>query len=215
MPVKIEKVEPIETAFARLRKAPLEATESLGKILIYENATMRICDFIPDELNPTSLYVLKAHLDSLKQLRKELLEQYQLDIFKQTDILHLRTENGQVIGLAPPFVEFYEETVRIISLPGDRIPPILEIQIPVIKDGIHRIWLAKQENASINCIAVSGALTRHRPYAYPNSWSEIRVYDSKPELKKYYRRQKEYSNLRPLKVLRQTGDEPPPPEWGR
>ena len=117
--------------------------------------------------------------------------------------------------MAPPFVEFYEETVQIMPLPSDRNPPILKIKIPVIKEGIHRIWLAREEGTPIRCITVSEALPEHPPYAYPNSWSEIKVYDSKPDLKKYYRRQKEYSNLRPLKVLRQTGDKPPEPEYGR
>lgn len=216
MIVKLEKVEPIEKAFARLRQAPLEATGSKDNILIYKNASMRICDFVPRELNPTSLYVLRGQLDMLRRLRLELLEQYQIDIFKLSHILHLRTEDGRLIGMAPPFVEFYEETVQILPLPEDRLsPPSQTVKLPIIKDGIHRIWLANEELETIRCIAVSGALQAYPPYAYPNAWSEVKVYDSKPEQKKFYRRHIPYSDLRPLKVLRQTGNEPPPPEWGR
>jgi len=177
---------------------------------------MRVSDFWPDELNPTSLYVLSDQLELMQKIRKELLGQEQIDILQLSDILHIRTAEGKLIAMAPPFVEFYPENVRIIPLPGDKpTPERLSITVPILKDGIHRTWLAREEGVKIRCIVVSGALAQHKPYAYPNSWDQVGVYESKPENKKFYRRHNEYSYLRPLKALRQTGDAPPPPEWGR
>jgi|SRR3989338_3261483 len=211
----LEKIEPIEDAFARLRKAPLDAAGGQS-ILIYQNASMRICDFMPEELNPTSLYVLENHLDSLRHLREELLKRYQIDILRFSSILHVRTPDGVLIGIAPPFVEVYEETVQLIPREGDRVPPPRSvIKVPVLKDGIHRAWIAREENIPLCCVVVSGATGDYLPYAYPNSWSEVKLYAEKPEEKKFYRRQNPYTYLRPIKALRQVGDKPPDNEWGR
>lgn len=211
----IEKIEPIEEAFARLRKAPLDAAD--GRVIfIYEHASIRICDFMPEELNPTSLYVLEDHLNSLRYLREQLLQKYRIDILRCSSVLHVRTPDGVLVGIAPPFVEVYEEVVQVIPKTGDRIPPPQSvIKIPVLKDGIHRAWIAREENVSLRCILVSGAAGDYLPYAYPNSWPEVKLYTDKPKEKKFYRRQDPYTFLRPIKVLRQTGDKPPDNEWGR
>ena len=211
----LEKIEPIEVAFARLREAPLDAADGQN-IQIYENAVMRTCDFRPEELNPTSLYVLEGHLDSLRHLRRQLLKRYRIDILRLSSVLHIRTPDGVLIGIAPPFVEVYEEIVQIIPREGDRIPPPRSvIKVPVLKDGIHRAWLAREEGIPLCCVLVSGATGDYLPYAYPNSWSDVKLYADKPSEKKFYRRQNPYTYLRPIKALRQTGDKPPENEWGR
>jgi hypothetical protein len=215
MNITIEKIEPIERAFERLKNAPLEATNGKN-ILIYQNATMRLTDFLPEELNLTSLYVLCNQLDFMRKLRKHITDLYMIDILQLSSVLHLKKEDGQIIGMVPPFVEIYEEKVQIIPFPEDRTPSSVSlIQIPILKDGIHRAWIAKEENILLRCILVRGALPEHMPYAYPNTWSDVRVFETKPESKKFYRRQNPYTFMRPLKVLRQTSNIPPPPEWGR
>lgn len=215
MNIAIEKIEPIEKAFERLKNAALEAANG-ENILIYQNATMRLTDFFPEELNLTSLYILHDQLDFMKKLRKHILDLYTIDILQLSSILHLKKENGEIVGMAPPFVEIYSERVRIISLSKDQLPPNTSpIQIPILKDGIHRAWIAREENILLRCILVHGALQEYMPYAYPNPWSDVQIFEEKPELKKFYRRQNPYTFMRPLKALRQTSDVPPPPEWGR
>lgn len=211
----LEKIEPIEEAFVRLRNALLDAADGQN-ILIYKDAEMRLIDFYPEELNLSSLYVLDDHLKSLDNLRKRLMSRYQIDIFKQSDILHLRTPNGELVGMAPPFVEIYEEKVQIIPKDGDRLPPGESfIKIPLLKDGIHRAWLARNAGVRLRCVLVSGALVEYLPYAYPNRWDEVRVFDKKPEASKYKRRKNHHTFLRPIRALRQTGTTLPPVEWGR
>ncbi|MBI2463076.1 MAG: hypothetical protein HYV65_02470 [Candidatus Spechtbacteria bacterium] len=211
----IEKIELLENALSRFRQAPMEESGE-EKILAYRDAEMRLADFMPNELNLTSLYLLEDHIESLKRLRAEFLDRYQIDILRLSSVLHIKTDDGLLVGMAPPFVEIYEETVRIVSRPGDRRPPAtVLLQIPVLIDGIHRAWIAREEGLSLRCIVVSGALKAYPPYAYPNDWSQVRVYSTKPETKKFYRREDAHSYMAPLTVLRQTGDAPPPREWGR
>lgn len=205
---------PLEEAFARLRAAPLEAAGG-EEIFIYRDAKMRLGEFWPDELNPTSLYVLKENLEIQRLLRAHLLYTYGVDTFKLSEVLHLETPEG-IIGMAPPVVEIYEETVHIIPGPNDRLPPIPRIlKIPILKDGIHRAYLARKERVPMRCIIISGADSAFLPYAYPNHWTEVWLFDQKPPLKKHFRRPEPYSFMRPLKVLRQVGDTPPPPQWNR
>jgi len=214
--ITIEKIEPIETAFARLRTTPLDATNG-EQIFIYQTADIRLAEIHPDEVNPTSLYVLAPQLTLLREMRKQLLDDYDIDILHLSAILHLRTKDGKLFGMAPPFVEVYKETVDIIvAKPEDRTPPRLTLNIPVFKDGMHRAWIAREENETVTSIVVRGALAEHPPYSYPNEWSQVTVCQSKAErkLKKFFRRQSEYSYLRPLRALRQTGDVLPAPEYG-
>lgn len=214
MDVTIEQSEPIENAFDRLRGAPLEVTNG-EQIFVYREATMRLTNFLPEELNPTSFYVLKNHLDMINGLRECLLEKYQVDILQLSSILHIRTEDGRLIGMAPPVVEIYEETVQIIHKDGDNIPPNLSLKIPILKDGIHRAWIARESNVTISCIVIHNSLKNYLPYAYPNTWSQVDIYESKPEVKKLYRRKNPYTYMRPLRVLRQVGNTPSLVEWAR
>jgi len=210
----LERIEPIEDAIARLRASPLEAAGD--KIIpIYQNAIIRVGDLFPDEVNPTSLYVLGPQIEYLQKMRKELIDRCQIDILQLSSILHVRDEHGKLHGMAPPFVEIYEERVQIQPLSGDRDAPPVSLKIPILKDGLHRAWIARQEGVMLKCIVAHGALLGHLPYAYPNEWSQVRVVEEKPTLKKFYRRQVPYSFMRPLKALRQNGTEASTPEWGR
>lgn len=211
----IEKIEPVEEAFARLRAAPLDAANG-EEICIYRNAQMRIADFYPGELNPTTLYVLRKQVELLRAMRLQFIEQYGIDILRQSNILHVRTDSGEMLGMAPPFVEFYVETVSIVARDGEKDPPApLSLKIPILKDGMHRAWLARELGLPIRCVAVHGALEAYRPYAYPNSWADVKLFDETPKLKKHYRRPDAYSFMRPLRVLRQIDANAAPAQWGR
>lgn len=212
--VTLERIEPIENGISRLLASPLEAAGE-QHILIYENATARLCDFFPDELNLTSLYVMKRQLERLREIRAHLIEKHQIDILHLDATLHLRQEDGTLLGMAPPFVEIYDEEVTIVSRADEQQPPPVTLKVPILKDGIHRAWIAREEKTSFRCLLVHGALKGHRPYAYPNAWDQVQLCEDKPALKKYYRRVDPYTYMRPLKALRQIGDTPAAPEWNR
>lgn len=215
MRITLERVEPFEKVFARLREAPMEKAGD-EKILIYRDANIRSAKFYAAELNPTSLYVLDYKLEFQRNLRIHLLDRYQIDTFDPPGILHLRNEEGKLEAMFPPFVEVYGEHLRILHKKGDNVPPKEQnLLISILKDGIHRVYNVHKKNESFLCILVSGALPEPRPYIYPNAWDEIQICDKIPAVKKYYRRQDPYTFLRPLTALRQTGEELVPPQWGR
>lgn len=216
MNVELVGRESIGRAFERLRAAPLEAAGG-EEIFLYRDATMRLGDFHPDELNLTSLYVLEQNLAIQRDLHRTLLERYDIDTLRLSEVLRLKT-GTEVTGMAPPVVEIYEETVHIVPRAGDRMPPIpLVLKIAIVKDGIHRVTLARELGKMLRCVVISGADRRILPYAYPNHWSQVQIYPTKDEipLKKFYRREDPYSFMGPLKVLRQVGDTPTASQWNR
>lgn len=214
MNVTLERIIPIAEAFERLRKAPLDAAGD-EKILVYEHADMRLADFYPDDLNPTSLYVLRKNLEVQRCLRQIVLERYGIDTLDLTAVLCLKTSEG-IIGLAPPVAEIYEERVQILPKEGDREPlPTQNLRVLMLKDGMHRAWLAREEGRHIRCVLIRGARHDCAPYIYPNEWSQVCLVDAVPPLKKYYRRQNIYSFMRPLRALRQVDDTSVPVQWGR
>lgn len=215
MKITLERIEPYDMAFMRLREAPLEKAGD-ENILIYRDANIRLAKFYATELNPTSLYVLDYKLEFQRELRRYLMDRYRIDTFDPPGILHLRNGEEKLEAMFPPFVEAYGERVRILHKRGDRIPPKEQNPLlSILKDGIHRVYDAYQKNELFLCIFVSGALPEPRPYAYPNAWDEIQICDKVPAVKKYYRRQDPYTFMRPLTTLRQTGEAPVPPQWGR
>ncbi|MDO8558570.1 MAG: hypothetical protein Q7S09_05330 [bacterium] len=210
---------PIEEAFERLRNAPLEAAGT-EKIFIYRDATMRLCDFSPDELNPASLYVLKKNLETQRQIRAHFLQEHGIDTLQLSQVLHLRVagkDGERLVGMAPPFVEIQEERVKIVAGEGERSSPEnLVLQIPILQDGIHRAHLAREAGVLLRCVVIQSRVTGYPLYAYPNHWSEVVLCDETPKVKKYYRREDPYTFMRPYTILQQISNpEAFKPEWGR
>lgn len=212
--VTLERIVPYETAIKRLREAPLDGTGD-EKLFIYRDARIAPASFYPDDLNLTSLYVLKSRLEFQRALRIHLLARYRIDTLKLPGVIHLRTDEG-LTGMAPPYVELYQERVTVLHGEGDRTPPQERVlNLWVLKDGIHRAQLAREEGVQLRCFSVAGAFPAVLPYAYPNAWSEVTICDEIPPVKKYHRRVDHHTFMRPIGVLRQTGDTAPSPEYGR
>lgn len=199
MRLTLLKVEPVEAGFERLRVAPLEKT---GERVVYPclNATMRLGEFLPLELNHISLYVLESHLNLQREFRLYLMGAYQIDTLRLSGIYFFRDEEDEghrIWALYPPIVFIYEEEVKILPQAGELSAPDTSLlRIPVIHDGIHRAWLAKEDSSALRCIVICG-FRGYRLYAFPNSWSQVKVYNDlvgeKPPLKKFYRREPNYS----------------------
>lgn len=214
MDITIEQIIPIERALIELKAAPLEAAGD-QHIPYFQNAVLRLVDMHPHEFNPSSLYVLRKNLEFQRALRRHLIDRYQIDTLQLSSVLYLRTDNG-LIGMAPPYVEISEELVDVVPKSGDRpAPPGQRLRVPLLIDGFHRAWIAREENTLLRCVLVHDTDTTYLNYAYPNSWSDVAVCETVPEQKKYYRRVDKYSFMIPLSVLRRIEGAPVKHEWGR
>lgn len=200
----LERILPIEQAFCAAREAVLE--EAAGKeVYFYRDATLRLENLWPENINPAAVYLLKENLNFQRELRRYLLDRYGIDTLQLSVVVHLKTEKG-IIAMIPPYVEVSEEQVRLIPGPEDRESPAKQaLRIPILIDGLHRAQIAREEGLPLRCIVCSGNYDAGYLYtAYPAHWSQVQIYDKVPEVKKFYRRQNKYSFMRPLEVMRLT-----------
>lgn len=212
--ITLEGIEPIEEAFIRLRAAPMDKAGD-EEILVYERASLSIRDVDLDLVSPTSLYVLEENLAFQRELRLHLMAQASIDTLHLSGVLRLRGPDG-VIGMAPPVVEIYQDTVSVSPQEGDALyeNPIA-MDFSILLDGIHRGMLAREMGMTLRCVVIQHALSGPLPYAYPNSWDEVGVYKEVPAVKKRYRRGNPYSFMRPVKYLGQVGGTAPITQYGR
>ena len=147
-------------------------------------------------------------------LREYLLNEYSIDTLSLSEVLHLRTESG-LIGMIPPYVEISEEVVTLLPMDGDRLPPEKQmLRVPLLIDGLHRAYLARELGIPITCLVVRNTPKKYPYAAYPCSWNQVVLGDVVPKVKKFYRRQDPYTFMRPLDVLRQL-PKTDAPEYGR
>lgn len=134
---------------------------------VYRDADISIETLKPDDLLPTQTYVLRGTVKAIE----ERIDSSELDL------LHLQ---GAVVFDGVPFP-----------------PPIVEDSPEglIINDGMHRVWIARKRNSTINCVRVRGA--SHPYYAYPleKGWDEVQEVDVRPEVKKRYRDPENYKAL--------------------
>lgn len=162
------------------KKDLLETVRSIytleGEVKIYQNALIDLVEFDPIEAFPLANYVLVSHLLKLTDIRRYLLDLGNIDIFRLESIIE-----SEDITISPPIIE-----LSAID------------NVPVIVDGIHRFWLARHFTQKIKAIYVQGVDASYPVISYPLNWSEVRVYEQKPEItrrlregltsrKKYYR----------------------------
>ena len=212
--ITLEGIEPIEEAFARLRMAPMDKTGD-AEILVYEHANLSIRDVDLALVSPTSLYALEQNLTFQRELRSHLMAQAGIDTLCLSGVLRLRGPDG-IIGMAPPVVEIYQDTVSVNPQEGDQVhdKPIV-MDFAILLDGIHRGLLARELGMTLRCVVIQHALPGPLPYAYPNSWGEVEVHNNVPAIKKRYRRKNAYSFMRPVKYLGQVDGEAPITQYGR
>ena len=181
----------------RLRRVPLKGSDPSNPTFIYANAHISTREMHPEELNPTTFYILRQQLELQRSLRDHLLRM-------GIDPLHLdgavRLRNGtQEWTLTPPIVELTQEDVHYEPSRGDlQYDSPHRITIPIINDGAHRISLARELNETVHCIVIRGVPYEHPFYAYPNSWKQVRIVDTVPpqDGKKLYRRTNNYDLYR-------------------
>ena len=186
MNLEIIESVPWQELEQRVRQVPLLKARKPdgGQIFVYEQADISVRNVLPDEVNPTSFYALKEGLQTQRDLRDALLDQHSIDTLALTELLRLRTEQGQEFGLMPPVVELQTRRVRYAPAEGElTYDDVFEIKIPLVNDGLHRFMIAREVGSGINVIYVVGADPEFPFYAHPNSWSDVKLVDGVPKTK--------------------------------
>ena len=208
MNIKIINKIPFEELVKRVRTVPLLKAKNPdgSKIYIYNNTDISLRTLSPDELNPTTFYLLNKNLQFQRDLRDYLLINNNVDTLSLDHALELENLiTNEFWTLMPPVIEVTEEDVEFINTRGDiHYNNVVGTKIPIINDGAHRVYLAKELNTKINVIYINKIPKDHPFYALPNSWDMINLVDSIPktmEEKKFYRRKNSYSLYRDFSVL--------------
>jgi len=214
MEATVERIIPLREGIAALQQSVLENTGGLV-VPYYQRAVIRVADLRPDECNPVSLYLLQKNLDKQRELRAFLWDRYAIDTLQMSVIVHLRTPEG-LVGVCPPYVEVSHETVQLIPSDAElETPAYQSMRVPLIVDGLHRAWLAREEGVPLRCVIAEGGDPAYPYGAYPVGWHEVKVYDAVPPVKKRYRRADKYSFMRDLDALRMLPKAQEAKEYGR
>ncbi len=207
----MEKIEvlreiPFSELASMVRSVPLsQKGESGEQIFVYQNAEVGLRRSGYQEVNPTTFYVLKEGLERQRLLRRLLIKSFGLDSLMLEGALEIKNDLGEIWTLTPPIIEVTRRTIQYIPQEGEiRYEDPTEIQIPVINDGAHRVFMAREEGLEFNALFISGADERYPFYAHPNSWDEVSVVDDVPSDKrdkKFYSRENCYRLYRDFGVL--------------
>jgi hypothetical protein len=170
----------------------------------YEQAEIRSIQVPTDVLFPAAFYVARPNLERQRELRRRLLE-HGIDTLDLSGGVEFRVDD-EVWAVIPPVVEYQVETVEFQPGPAGLKYPPLELEIPLINDGLHRVYLAREAGVPVRVIAVRGVCRRTPYYAYPAGWSSVKLVDKVPDdkaLRKRHRVADYYSLYRdfgPLNV---------------
>ena len=191
----------LEPAVRAVPLLKLDRTQQL--IHPYRDARIHLREVHPDELSPTSFYVIQRNLDFQKRLHAELLTKGH-DTLHLEGLLEIRNDQGEIWGLMPPVVEVMHEHITHLNAHGDidyQHKPTT-VAVHIINDGLHRVLLARELNRTITVIHVTGAKPPF--YALPNGWDQVQTFTDTPhskEEKKFYRRNDCYALSRDFGVL--------------
>lgn len=157
-----------EQLLSALRRTRLQG---FGRARPYAHATLELSVATdPERLAPAQRYVLSGGVERVLALRAALLR-HRIDLFALDGGAYVRTSDApeQRIPVIPPIVEESHE-------PDGRT-------VPIVNDGIHRVFAARRLGLPINTVTVTG-VPRHLPYyalALPGGWSEVSELDELPE----------------------------------
>ncbi len=183
----------------KLRQVQLLKPDAAGKpIYPYKDAHISFRQVHPDEVNPTTFYLLRKGIEQQRQLRQEFLV-HEIDTLALDGAVVYQTGEG-TRTLLPSIVEVQEEEVIFQNPRGDQtyVQPF-RIKIPVINDGAHRVYVAREEKVLPVVCFITGALAEYPLYAFPNHWDDVKIVDAVPdrkEDKKLYRREDNYGLYR-------------------
>ena len=207
MKITVHERVSLQDVEARLRQVPLKQRDTEGnQIFVYRAANIGFRHIDPNEVNPSTFYLLRAGLEFQRQLRAELLSQEGIDTFDLSHALRIDVDGGREHLLIPPVVEVTPRTVQFVPRTKEEltISDQVEVGIPVINDGAHRMFLAREAGKPIKVIYISGVDPNFPFYAHPNEWGRVRIMDAVPadkHKKKFYSRDDCYALYRDFDVL--------------
>lgn len=144
----------------------------------YKDTAIAIKSVHTDGIWPAQRYVLQSEFEKVRDLRWALL-QHGYDLFELPGYvtIYLEGKDDFPIDLLPPMVEeSYEGT---------------GVSVPLLNDGMHRVFLARTCWQKIKCVLVRGVPKEYPYYAYPlvDGWNGVEIVDSIPEgyIKKFHR----------------------------
>ncbi len=216
MNIEVVRHIPFEELEARVRTVPLKGRDADGsEIFVYSSAYIRVQKVRPDEVNPTTFYLLHKNLQFQRDLHAYLLGKG-IDTLALDGALELHNKDeDKVWTLTPPIVEVTPRHVWYQPQEGEvgymKDSPIANpcqrawgIQIPIINDGLHRVAFAREKERRVKVLWISGADARYPFYAHPNSWDDVQVFDEVPVdkmKKKMYRLPNCYAVYRDFDVI--------------
>lgn len=199
-----------------LRTVPMKAPDAQGNTIFpYQTAPIELRRVDAEELNPTTFYLIKSHLEFQKQLREALLAKG-YDTLQLKGGLEIVNDAGEQWRIIPPVVEVMHERIVHRNERGDISydDKKTDVTVHIINDGAHRVYLARSLGIKPNVVHVTGISAETPFYALPNGWDDVKLFDATPktmEEKKFYRRKDSYALYRDFSVLsvgapRNTGD---------
>ena len=160
-----------------------------GQPLVYENARLELVRQVdPATLVPAQRYILKEDHQRLQDLHDQFQER-NIDIFNLEGGLFFRLkgsmEEEHPIPLMPPVVEMSLERNGQI--------------VPLINDGMHRIYTAMKLGKKINIILVHDVPSEYPYYAFAleNGWDDVEELEviMRDYVKKEYRDKQDHRAL--------------------
>ncbi len=145
---------------------------------IFKNSQITLKENVsPDDICFSQYYVLEKDLNEISLTRKSLLE-YGVDIFCLKGFIRV----------------FYRDPEDYQVKIFDVLPPVVEISdadggIPLLDDGMHRVYLAREAGCTINVVEIAQVDPQYPYYALPNEagWKNLRRCAEVPDIKKNYR----------------------------
>lgn len=165
---KIEREIPFSELEDRLREVTLLGQPDIHP---YEDADIYLERFTWDEVLPTSKYVLTRQLVVQQAISASLGAQRYHQLELEGGLIIVGGEKGRQ-GLVPPIVERFVERGRPDSV------------TPYILDGSHRAFRGRMEEGRDSFLGLyirSGIRADCPPYAFPNTWGEVREVTELPE----------------------------------
>lgn len=207
--MKIEVVGKIEgeELIDKIRNVPLvKKNEDGSGIYPYLNANIEYREFFPNEVNPVTFYVLKKGIEFQKELREGMKLYAGVDSLNMQSAWEIKVdESDEIWTLTPPIVELTPRHVRYNPQDGEiKYADPVWINVPVLNDGGHRVFLANELGIRFTCLYISNAEKDCPVGCHPNSWSDVEVLDELPEKmeeKKMYTRKNYYELYRDYNIL--------------
>jgi len=169
---------------SKIRRTPLMG---YGGARPYAHCNVELCPARdPETLVPAQRYVLTAGVRRLLDLRNALLD-HEVDIFALDGGARIRTSDDPttVLPVIPPIVE--------MSLNRE------DRRVPLINDGIHRVFAARTMGLPISIVLLSDVPPEYPYYALPliDGWSDVAELEELPD----GFQKKEYWNPQNYKAL--------------